>query len=139
VGVYLDTNVLVALLSHDTFRARAFAIADANLTTLIVSDFAAAEFASVIAAYVRIGSISASAARTAFDDFDSWAAGTQRERVSSEDIAAAGSLLRRLDINLRAPDAIHLAASQRLRAELATFDKALVSAARVLKIPLASA
>jgi predicted nucleic acid-binding protein len=141
VSVYLDANVLVALFfPDDAFSSRAEALLRTNPEPAIVSDFAAVEFASVIARHVQAGLISPAQARSAFTDFDRWVgAAAERLQVSTEDIASAGSLLRRLDLNLRTPDAIHMAATQRVRAELATFDKAMVSAARVLTIPLASA
>jgi hypothetical protein len=46
----------------------------------------------------------------------------------------AERLLRRLDLTLRSPDAIHLAVAMRIGSTLATFDRKLAEIARVLKV-----
>src|SRR5580704_9222425 len=61
--VYLDASVLVALLTNDPLTPRADAFMRANTPTLIVSDFAAAEFASAMARRVRTGGITPDEAR----------------------------------------------------------------------------
>jgi uncharacterized protein len=53
VSVYLDASVLVALFTNDPLTARADTFLRANPLVLIVSDFAATEFSSVIARHVR--------------------------------------------------------------------------------------
>lgn len=64
MSVYLDANVLVALFfPDDPFGARAYALVRTNLPAVMVSDFAAAEFASVINREVRMRSISIGVAR----------------------------------------------------------------------------
>jgi predicted nucleic acid-binding protein len=139
VSVYLDANVLVALFfTDDPLSTRAYELVQVNMQALIVSDLAAAEFASVIGRHVRMRNIAPALARKTFSDFDRWAETTERAAVTPADISTADAYLRRLNLNLRAPDAIHLATTQRLRAEFATFDKALAAGARALKISLAS-
>jgi uncharacterized protein len=77
---------------------------------LIVSDFAAAEFASAMARRVRTGGITPDEARLAFSTFDAWAArATRREQTKAADVSAAEAFLRRLDLNLRTPDALNIA------------------------------
>ena len=61
--------------------------------------------------------------------------GTEVE-AKAVDIAFAEAVLRRLDLNLRTPDAIYLAIAQRLGAELATFDIRMADCARQLGIPV---
>jgi predicted nucleic acid-binding protein len=70
VNVYLDASVLVALFTDDPFTPRADSFLRANALVLIVSDFAAAEFASVIARHVRTTDITPDNARIAFSTFD---------------------------------------------------------------------
>ena len=53
MSVYLDASVLVALFTNDPLTVRAETFLRANPLVLIVSDFAAAEFSSVIARHVR--------------------------------------------------------------------------------------
>ena len=131
--VYLDASVLVALFTNDPLTARAETFLRANPLVLIISDFAAAEFSSVIARHVRTKDIKKDDARTVFANFDTWTARTmQHTRISAADIIAAEILLRRLDLTLRTPDAINIAMAQRMGATLVTFDKKMAAAARAI-------
>jgi uncharacterized protein len=49
----------------------------------------------------------------------------------------AARFLRRLDLNLRAPDALNIAVAQRLGIAIATFDQRMAVAARRLGVPTA--
>jgi len=62
---------------------------------------------------------------------------TQRVETTSHDIAQADRFLRRLDLTLRTPDAIHIAIVLRLGASLATFDRGMTLAAQVLGVAVA--
>ena len=53
--VYLDASVLVALLTDELLTGRADTFMRTKKPVLVVSDFAAAEFASAIARRVRTG------------------------------------------------------------------------------------
>ena len=78
--------------------------------------------------------------RVVLSAFDRWmltAAGSVE--VSGADIALATSFLRRLDLTLRTPDAVHIAITQRLRAMLVTFDQRMATAARALGVEVANA
>jgi uncharacterized protein len=133
VSVYLDASVLVALFTNDPFTARADSFLRANPSVLIVSDFAAAEFSSVIARHVRAKDITKNDARILFSNFDTWTASTtQRALINGADIIAAEVLLRRLDLALRTPDALNIAIAQRMGATLLTFDKKMAAAARAI-------
>jgi predicted nucleic acid-binding protein len=133
VSVYVDANVLVALFTDDPLTERAEAVLLAQSPQLIVSDFAAAEFASAIARRVRMKEIAPDGAREAFSNFDAWSArGSGRAQTTAADIAWATAILRRLDIALRVPDAIHIAIAQRVEADLFTFDERMAAGARAL-------
>jgi predicted nucleic acid-binding protein len=133
VSVYLDASVLVALFTNDLSTERAEAAIRRDWPLLIVSDFAAAEFASAISRRVRMNRLTVDEARSAFSTFDQWITQTaQLATAASTDLLAATGFLRRLDLNLRAPDAINLAIAQRVGATLATFDEKMqTSAARL--------
>jgi uncharacterized protein len=134
--VYLDASVLVALLTNDPLTPRADAFMRANTPTLIVSDFAAAEFASAMARRVRTGGITPDEARLAFSTFDAWAArATRREQTKAADVSAAEAFLRRRDLNLRTPDALNIAIAQRVGAVLVSFDEKMAASARALGTP----
>jgi predicted nucleic acid-binding protein len=141
VSLYLDTSVLVALLVHsDPFTERARVYIAGNPDSLIVSDFAAAEFASVVSRLTRTRRLSIDDATALFGDFDAWRARTaEPAAATAPDIAAATAVLRRLDLNLRTPDAINIAIADRLGAMLATFDERMAAAARALGVQVASA
>jgi predicted nucleic acid-binding protein len=140
VSVYLDASVLVALFTDDPFTHRADRFLRTNASVLIVSYFAAAEFASAVARHVRTSDIGLEDARIAFSTFDAWTARvTQRVESTAADVAAATAFLRRLDLRLRTPDAINIAIAQRIGAVLFTFDDSMIGSARALRMPVAAA
>jgi predicted nucleic acid-binding protein len=133
VSIYLDASVLIALFTEDPHSERADAFLQSHAPNVIVSDFAAAEFASVVARFVRTAELTAEAARQIFTDFDAWIArSAQSETTTAADVSAAESFLRRLDLTLRTPDAVHIAIAQRFGAALATFDNGMGSSAEAL-------
>lgn len=137
MSVYLDASVLVALFTEDRFSRRADVFLRRAESILIVSDFAAAEFASAIARQVRTRDIARRDARIAFSAFDTWIARVaQRVEIGPPDVTAAEAFLRRLDLNLRTPDAVNIAVAQRIGAALFTFDTVMIKCARALGVPL---
>ena len=135
MSFYLDANILVALLTPEPLSARADDFVRSNQDSLIVSEFAAAEFASAIARRVR----TIEDARADLSDLDAWVAGsTQRVELSAVDVAAATAYLRRFDLTLLAPDALHIAIAERIAATLVTFDRPMAAAARVLGMAVAT-
>ena len=141
MSIYLDTSVVVALfITSDPFTERARGHMAGNPDSVIVSDFAAAEFASVVGRLTRMRRLTADDATAIFSDFDAWKARTALlVETTTSDIAVAASVLRRLDLNLRTPDAINVAIADRLGATLATFDEKMASAGRALGVQVASA
>lgn len=138
LSVYLDASVLVTLFTTEPLSQRAAAFLVAHTPDVIVSDFAAAEFASALARKTRMGDLTKDEARAAFMDFDSWIPRAARQVTTLPgDIAAATTMVRRLDLNLRAPDALHVAIAARVAANLATFDSQLVNAAGPLGVGVA--
>ncbi|MCJ2135403.1 type II toxin-antitoxin system VapC family toxin [Methylobacterium sp. J-026] len=128
---------MVALLTDDPLTARADALFRALAPIPVVSNFAAAEFASALGRRVRTSEIAAERARRAFADLDGWS-DTVAERVDLDptDVAAAASFLRRLDITLRTPNALNIALCRRVSATLATFDDKMAAVARTLGLPV---
>ncbi len=123
------------LFVNDPFAVRAEGFFAANRDALIVSDFTSAEFASAVGIRVRTGSVSMAEAQKAFSTFDEWAVRhATAVEIRSADIGIAQTILRQLELKLRAPDAIHLAIARRLGAEIATFDKPMAKAAQALGI-----
>jgi uncharacterized protein len=68
-------------------------------------------------------------------DFDEWrASATEVVEMDAHDCRLANAYVRRFDLKLRAPDALHAAICRRLELQLATFDRRLAAAARALEI-----
>lgn len=133
MSVYLDASILVPLIVPDAHSARADAFIDSQPRDLVLSDFAAAEFASAVARLVRMSELRPDEARTAFVTFDSWSAmAARRVATDSDDARLAESLLRGLDVPLSTPDVLNLAMAQRLGCDLATFDTKMAMVAKKL-------
>jgi predicted nucleic acid-binding protein len=138
--LYLDASVLVGLLAPDALPARADGLLRARSAVLLVSDFAAAEFASALGRRARVGELVAEKAWAAFAGFDAWTARTARRvETTTADVRAAEAFLRRLDLTLRTPDALNIAIAQRTGAALATFDERMAVAAGALAVDVVTA
>ncbi len=137
---YLDTSVIYSMLAKDALNNRAEAFLRQPDLLLLISDFGAAEFASIVARKVRVGEITPEAAAKIFSAFDKWRDNVPRAiQVQPEDIKAAEMFIRRLDLTLRAPDALHIAMARRAGAVLATFDTKMAASAKNLGLDLAGA
>jgi predicted nucleic acid-binding protein len=136
--VYLDASFVIPLFVIDAHTDRARAFLRNSLPELIVSDFAAAEFASGLGRRARMREMTTKQARTAFAHFDGWVMrSAQRAETISSDIARAEIILRQLDLPMRAPDALNITLTQRLGATLATFDNTMADCARRLGVNVA--
>ncbi len=140
---YLDASVMLPILVKEP----ASVMVDAFMATLQqqpwVSDFAAAEVASALSRLVRTGRLQAVDGTVCLSDFDVWrAAMTRPAEMHAADARLADVYVRRFDLGLRAPDALHLAVARRLDATLITLDRCLATAARemgiAVKLPTAS-
>ncbi len=131
MSVYLDASVLVSLFVDDANSVTAMRKVGRLSELVVVSDLAAAEFASAIARLVRVRDLAEAVASAAFRAVDSWVdENAEFVSLSSADVAAAGAMLRRLDSPLRTPDAMNLAIAQRLGAGLITFDQKMRDVAK---------
>jgi predicted nucleic acid-binding protein len=102
---------------------------------LWVNDFAAAEVAAALSRLVRTGRLQAVDGAACLSDFDVWrAAMTRSAETDAVDVRLAGAYVRRFDLALRTPDALHLAISRRLEVALVTLDRRLATAARELGV-----
>lgn len=138
MSFYLDTSVIINLLMPEPLSERAEAFAKANPTDLLVSDFAGAEFSSVIARRVRSREMTETEGHSALVDFDAWSRrATLRVAINPDDLVQVTMYLRRFDLPLKTPDAVHIAITSRTNAGLATFDRQMASAARTLGLSVA--
>ena len=139
MSLYLDASVLVSLFAIDPTSARAETYLAAHPDNLVVSDFGAAEFSSAVARRVRTRELTSDEGRLAFSNFDSWLArSAARQQTTTTDIDVADRILRRLAVNLRTPDPLHVAIAQRVNATLVTFDRSMAASARALGMAVAT-
>lgn len=102
---------------------------------ILVSDFARAEFIAVIGRLYRTGRLNHAMADDILAAFDTWiAGGSIAVTLIGEDVSWTEVALRRFDLGLRAPDALHIALARRLGATLVTSDRRMERAARALGV-----
>src|SRR5215204_3910248 len=125
MSIYLDTSVLIPML----VREAASDAVKAYLATRqerFISDFAAAEVASSLSRLVRTRLLAVAEAAARLTDFDAWRAATSLPAdLHAADARLAYAYVRGFELMLRAPDALHLAISNRLGATLVTLDRRL--------------
>lgn len=134
---YLDASALVALFVRESHTAAIRDWIAQGEPVLIVSSFAAAEFASAISIALRTGRLAPQACERVLGLFDAWidTEATNAE-IEAIDHRAAAGMVRRFDLRLRAPDALHLAACRRLDLPMLSFDRRMNAAAPALGVAL---
>ena len=139
VAVYLDASVVVPLLLDEAHTRTVTQWVAVNEAQMLLSDLAAAEVASAISLALRTGRESQAGATRRLEEFDDWrVTQTYGAEITADDIRAADSFVRRFDLKLRTPDAIHAATAHRIGATLITLDRRLLMAAAALGIAAAS-
>ena len=135
MSVYLDASVILPTLIEEAASAIVDRFMDELDDDLIVSEFAAAEVASALSRLVRTGLLDGEDASRRLADFDAWrAAASQDLDLQASDVRLANVFVRRFDLMLRAPDALHAAVCRREDHLLATLDERLALAATELGV-----
>jgi predicted nucleic acid-binding protein len=128
----------VSLFLADPFTEQAESLLRTPDLAAIVADWAVLEVSNVVSRRVRIRALTEEAALTTLANFDlwrgRWAADAETTRT---DVDAAIEFVRRFDLLLRGPDAIHIAIAQRLGASLCTFDARMATAAAIVGLETA--
>ncbi|MDO8913792.1 MAG: type II toxin-antitoxin system VapC family toxin [Phenylobacterium sp.] len=136
MSAYLDASVLVALFTEDPFSQQAGDLL-ARQPIVLVSDYAGAELSSTLARLTRTRELTVENARAACATFDIWLErSATKVETAPADIALAQTYLRRFDLTLRAPDALHIAIAARCRTPIATFDSGMARCAEILGVEL---
>jgi hypothetical protein len=131
LSAYVDTSVLLPTLIAEPATEAVYDCLGTGDRELLISDFAAAEVASALSRLVRMASLAEADASSRLADFDAWrAAMSLPVDLGASDARLAYIYVRRFDLGLRAPDALHLAIARRLEATLLTLDRRLARAAR---------
>ena len=135
MSAYLDASVLLPTLIVEPTTEAVYEFLDGDNEELLISDFAAAEVASALSRLVRMAVLTEADASARLTDFDAWrAAMTSSVDIHASDARLAYIYVRRFDLRLRAPDALHLAIARRVDATLVTLDRRMVAAARELGV-----
>ena len=124
MSVYLDASVVVSTFVDDSHSDRVLewlALQD----RIVLSAWTVAEFSSALSHYVRTKRATASERATLEGEFDRWLASVRMVLpVTPEDFETARELLR-AHVELRTPDALHLAIAKNRQLTLATLDNTL--------------
>jgi len=135
VSVYLDASVILPTLVEEAASQAVDAFIGLAGEQLVISEFAAAEVASALSRLVRTGLLERDDAAARLADFDAWrAVATADLDTQASDIRLAHLFVRRFDLMLRVPDALHAAMCRRADHELVTMDRRLATAARDLGV-----
>jgi uncharacterized protein len=134
MSIYLDASFLVPTLVEEPASGAVRAYL-ATRPDRLISDFAAAEVASALSRLVRTGLLTAELGAARLADFEAWRAATSSPvELHPADVRLAYAYVRRFELMLRAPDALHLAIALRIGATVATLDRRLVRAAEELGV-----
>jgi hypothetical protein len=135
LSLYLDASALLPAFIPEPSSATVAAFLRAADDALLVGTFAAAEVASAVSRLARTRALTSLEANSALLAFDEWCAiGADMVEVEPIDVRLAAVFVRRFDLMLRAPDALHIAVCQRLGSTLVTLDLRLAAAARDLGV-----
>ena len=135
MNLYLDASVLMPAVIEEPSSTAVRELFRNRPDDLSVGDFAAAEVGSALSRLVRMERLTATEAAERLADFDEWrASATEVAEIDTHDCRLANTYVRRFDLKLRAPDALHAAICRRLELQLATLDRRLAAAARALGI-----
>jgi hypothetical protein len=135
VTLYLDASVVVPTLIAEATSPEVDRFFLAPAEPLMVGEFAAAETASAISRLVRMNLVTEVVATERLAKFDSWrSTSTSEFAFQPADFLLASMLVRRFELGLRAPDALHLAACRRGDHTLVTLDRRLAGAAEALGV-----
>ena len=135
MSAYLDASVILPTLIEESASARVDQYLFSASEPLVVSEFAAAEVASALSRLVRMAHMDSGEAAARLASFDVWrAASTEDIDIRPADVRLAHLFVRRFDLMLRPPDALHAAVCRRADFLLVTMDKRLANAAEALGV-----
>jgi predicted nucleic acid-binding protein len=123
--IYMDTSVLVALLTVEPMTPQVKCWYAATAEPLVSGDWCLSEFASAIAIKTRTGQLEEAQAQAVTRLFDALlSGGLELVPVNRRAFWEAASLVRHWQSGLRAGDALHLAIAQELGvSKLASIDR----------------
>ena len=136
MSLYLDASAVMAVVAEEETNALVDPVIRNAGTLVLLSEFCLAECSAAISKLTRMRIRSIGEADLLLDRLDRWAAAlTNRTAIENADVTDAIGLVRRHELKLRTPDAIHIAATHRLGATLVTLDRGMARAATALGLP----
>ncbi len=132
---YLDASALVSVLLGEPTSRAVRAHLRLGSAEPIISSFGVGECSAAIAGLVVMGRKTESEAVALLTALDEWVATSATlGPIRDSDITEANCIVRRFDLKLRLPDAIHVATARRMNARLITLDRRMAAAANALGI-----
>lgn len=134
---YLDASALLPGIVEEAASEAVDVFMEGLDGRPVVSELAAGEVASGLARLVRMKQIDAADARARLADFEAWRiSDTISIDVEAMDVRLGATFVRRFELGLRMPDAIHAAICHRLGHVLVTLDVRLAGAAAALGLAI---
>ncbi len=128
--LYLDTSAVVSIFLAEQRSSEVARLVSASGDAVVISDLAGGEYGAAISTAVRTERLTDVQGREALQDFDAWyATNVERIELTAADVRLGASHVRRFDLALLFPDALHLALCARSNATLLTGDRRQADAA----------
>lgn len=131
---YLDTSIVAVGMLHDPGVGKLKRWLRDVPRSIFWSDFARGELVSAIAVRMRLKTLDHDAAQAIVSAIVPSTREWGYEEVQPSDIADATDLVGRFDLNLKLPDAIHIAIARRMECTLVSADRTQLAAASALGI-----
>lgn len=131
--LYLDTSAMVSLFIREERTESVQSLVDEAIEPIGISDLTIGEFSAAMFTSVRTGRLTGEQAMATLERADLWATMTAaRIDLTSADMRLATKHVRRADLGLLFPDALHLALCDRAKGALVTGDRRQLAAAKQL-------
>jgi predicted nucleic acid-binding protein len=138
LSFYLDTSVIVSLFLDEPRTSSVAGLIADGASPILISEFGVGEFSAAISTAIRMDRLSDIDGIAILEDFDTWCSGAVTfAAVTSADLKEAIEMVRRFDLKLLFPDALHIATCRRLGAALVSGDRRQAEAAAMLGIDVA--
>ena len=132
---YFDASAVAAVILNERSSEGVVALIEDPDRDVVISEFCVAEVSSAISRLLRMRMQSLNRAELLLAALDRWVdVAADRTEVDAGDFSRATELVRAFNLKLRAPDALHLAITERLDARLITLDQTLAAAARAIGV-----
>ncbi len=136
-ALYLDTSILVTAVTSEPETRGVQNWLESLTEPITISDWARVEVAGALSFKVWTGQLEPEAREPAESAFESYARLALSAEATSADFLAAATIVRRVELAVRPPDALHMAICAGRGETLATRDRRMASAAEALGLAVA--